>query len=114
MKNPRPESSVEGWISVADLYAKHIDHATGNYAEHALGLLPINKDMKILDMATGSGALAIRAARRGAEVTAIDFTPPLIKILTERAKKENLDNLEALVMNGQNLDFEDNIFDAAF
>lgn len=40
---------------------------------------------RILDAGCGTGALAIEAARRGAEVVAIDLSPTLVKIAGERA-----------------------------
>lgn len=43
---------------------------------------------RILDAGCGSGALAIEAARRGAEVVAIDISPTLIDLARERAAKD--------------------------
>lgn len=40
---------------------------------------------RLLDAGCGTGALAIEAARRGAEVVAIDLSPTLIKLARERA-----------------------------
>lgn len=45
-------------------------------------LLP---DQRVLDIGCGTGALAIRAARRGARVTAIDIDAGLLEIAAERA-----------------------------
>jgi magnesium-protoporphyrin O-methyltransferase len=40
---------------------------------------------RILDAGCGTGALAIEAARRGADVVAIDLSPTLVKLARERA-----------------------------
>ena len=40
---------------------------------------------RLLDAGCGTGALSIEAARRGAEVVAIDISPSLIKLAEERA-----------------------------
>ena len=41
--------------------------------------------MRILDAGCGTGALSVEAARRGAEVVAIDISPSLIELARERA-----------------------------
>ena len=43
----------------------------------------ITQDSKVLDVATGTGVVAISAARRGAQVSGLDLTPPLL----ERARQ---------------------------
>lgn len=43
---------------------------------------------RILDAGCGTGALAVEAARRGAEVVGIDVSPQLISIACERAPRE--------------------------
>lgn len=42
----------------------------------------------VLDMGTGSGILAIAAAKAGCSVTAADINPEAIKVAKENAKKE--------------------------
>jgi magnesium-protoporphyrin O-methyltransferase len=43
---------------------------------------------RLLDAGCGTGALAVEAARRGAEVVAIDVAPTLIKLAQERAPRD--------------------------
>ncbi|WP_295402006.1 magnesium protoporphyrin IX methyltransferase [uncultured Thiocystis sp.] len=43
---------------------------------------------RLLDAGCGTGALAVEAARRGAEVVAIDVAPTLIEIARERAPRD--------------------------
>jgi magnesium-protoporphyrin O-methyltransferase len=50
-----------------------------------LGYLPENLEgQRVLDAGCGTGALAIEAAKRGAEVVAIDLSPTLIGLARER------------------------------
>lgn len=50
-----------------------------------LGFLPQDlRGMRLLDAGCGTGALAVAAARRGADVTAVDISPTLIGIARER------------------------------
>jgi magnesium-protoporphyrin O-methyltransferase len=51
-----------------------------------LSWLPVDlRGTRILDAGCGTGALAIEAARRGAEVVAIDLSPTLVGLAHERA-----------------------------
>jgi ubiquinone/menaquinone biosynthesis C-methylase UbiE len=66
--------------------------------------------MRFLDVAAGSGALSLPAARLGAKVLATDLSPAMLTLLRDRALKEHLD-LETRVMDGHNLELESNTFD---
>lgn len=50
-----------------------------------LGWLPEDlRGKRVLDAGCGTGALAVEAARRGAEVVAIDLSPTLVKLAQQR------------------------------
>lgn len=49
------------------------------------------QDKKVLDMGTGSGILAVTAARKGAEVVAADIDPGALEYATGRANDEEVD-----------------------
>lgn len=68
--------------------------------------------MRFLDVAAGSGALSIPAARLGALVLATDQSPVMLELLDQRARKEGL-GIETRVMDGQDLELDDNSFDVA-
>lgn len=54
-----------------------------------LGWLPADlSGRRILDAGCGTGALAVEAARRGAEVVAIDLSPTLVQLAGERLPEE--------------------------
>jgi magnesium-protoporphyrin O-methyltransferase len=54
-----------------------------------LGWLPDDlRGLRVLDAGCGTGMLAIEAAKRGAEVVAIDVAPTLIALARERAPKD--------------------------
>ncbi|MGD9536474.1 MAG: class I SAM-dependent methyltransferase [Alphaproteobacteria bacterium] len=72
----------------------------------------LRSGMRFLDVAAGSGALGIPAARLGAQVLAVDQSPVMLELLRERARKEGLD-IETRVMDGHALDLEDDSFDMA-
>jgi SAM-dependent methyltransferase len=53
--------------------------------EQLVGLLRIRPGDRVLDLATGTGELALRAARAGATVTAIDIAEPMLEQARRRA-----------------------------
>jgi ubiquinone/menaquinone biosynthesis C-methylase UbiE len=81
----------------------------GNEGLRRAGLLP---GTRFLDVASGSGALSIPAARLGAQVLATDQSPVMLDLLKQRASKEGL-NIETRVMDGHALELDDNSFDMA-
>ena len=67
---------------------------------------------EILDMAGGTGDVAFRMARRGAQVTVADINADMLKVGEERAKRRELAGLSWKVENAEALDFADSGFDA--
>ena len=65
---------------------------------------------RVLDIAAGTGALALAAARSGAHVLATDFSPGMVA----RIAAAGLPNVDAQVMDGQALELPDASFDAVF
>ncbi|MDY7103233.1 MAG: class I SAM-dependent methyltransferase [Actinomycetota bacterium] len=54
------------------------------------GPLPLD-GLELLDVACGTGAVAIEAARRGARVTGLDLTPELLDIARRRAEQAGVE-----------------------
>jgi SAM-dependent methyltransferase len=79
-------------------------------AEAFVERLPIESGMRVLDIACGTGNLAIPAARRGAEVTGIDIATNLLEQARERAKTEGV---RATFQEGdaEHLPYSDSQFD---
>ncbi len=98
------------WDTAAQHYEKTAHPFTVRYAEAALSRVALTSDSRVLDVAAGTGALALLAARTGAQVLATDFSPGMIA----RIAASNLPNVEARVMDGQALALEDASFDAVF
>ena len=67
--------------------AKHIE----TVAEDFVNRLDIRPGMKVLDVACGSGNLAIIAAQKGATVTGVDIAENLVEAAKRRADKLGLD-----------------------
>ena len=59
-------------------------------AEDFVKRLDLKPGMKVLDVACGTGNLALPAARTGADVTGLDIAPNLVEQARENAKREGL------------------------
>lgn len=114
MTDLTPDQVPEGWSEGASGYEESFAVFTGLYADDAIELSGVGSGDKVLDVAAGSGALSLRAARRGAEVLATDFAPGMVERLTERLSDEGHGSSRAAVMDGQDLDVEEGSFDYAF
>lgn len=99
------------WDEIASGYDEFVTPTHMDLGEDALHRAGLRPDMRVLDVAAGSGALSIPAARRGAQVLAVDISPAMVQRLKARARQEGLSNLTARVMDGHALELEDNTFD---
>jgi len=66
----------------------------------------------ILDMAGGTGDVAFRMARRGAQVTVSDINADMLKVGKDRAEARSLNGLTWKVENAEALSFASASFDA--
>jgi SAM-dependent methyltransferase len=71
----------------------------------------IGPGMHVLDVAAGTGNVALAAARAGANVVASDLTPALIETGRRHAKKRGL-SVEWVEADAEALPFADAVFDA--
>ena len=107
---PAHEQTRSAWEAIAPGYDRFVTPTHMWLANEALrraGLLP---GMRLLDVASGSGALSLPAARLGARVLSTDIAPAMLERLAARAREERLD-VETRVMDGHALDVEEDAFD---
>lgn len=68
----------------------------------------IKKGDRVLDLGSGPGALALRAAQKGAKVKGIDINPRMLEIAQARAEEAHLaQNIEFVEMGVVELDKEE-------
>jgi ubiquinone/menaquinone biosynthesis C-methylase UbiE len=101
-----------GWDTIAPGYDKTNTETQQWLGNEGLRRAGLKAGMRFLDVAAGSGALSLPAARLGANVLATDLSPLMLELLRERARRENLD-IETRVMDGHNLELENDTFDIA-
>lgn len=107
-----PEGARTAWDAIAPGYGEWVGpthHWLGDEGLRRAGLEP---GMRFLDVAAGTGALSLPAARLGARVLATDIAPGMLEQLARRAAAEQL-AIETRVMDGHALELEDATFDLA-
>jgi ubiquinone/menaquinone biosynthesis C-methylase UbiE len=86
--------------------AKHIETVAEQFVER----LDIKPGMKVLDVACGSGNLAVYAAAKGADVTGIDIADNLVEAAKQRAEKLGLE-IKFEQGDAEALPYQDDTFD---
>lgn len=117
------DTSTAGPSGLADLKRTHRSvWASGSYAtvaerliedvppRHLLERVEIEPGTALLDVATGTGNVALRAAELGAEVTGLDLTPELLDRAARRADDAGL-TIAWVEGDAEDLPFEDGSFD---
>ena len=100
----------QAWDTIAPSYDRTNTTTQLWLGGEAVRRVGLGKDMRFLDVAAGSGALSIPAARAGASVVAIDQSPVMLDLLRARGVDERLE-IETRVMDGHALALPDNTFD---
>jgi SAM-dependent methyltransferase len=86
------------------------EHQLGEAHERLVDALEPKSGERWLDVATGTGAVALRMARRGADVAGLDIAPGLIETARRRAAEEGL-AIRFDVGDAEALPYEDGSFD---
>jgi ubiquinone/menaquinone biosynthesis C-methylase UbiE len=107
-----PEQTQAAWNKIALGYDEFVTATHMWLGNEGLRRACLRPGMRFLDVAAGSGALSIPAARLGAQVLATDHSPVMLERLSARARDEGLD-VETRVMDGHALDLDDDSFDMA-
>jgi len=104
------------WNSIADLLSSTrmstLSSEQSIYWEKVLtDIIPKEPPLRILDIGTGSGFLAVMLSRLGHEVVGIDISPVMIQCAYETASAFG-QRIEFRIMDSGDLDFADQSFDA--
>ena len=104
--------TLNAWNDIATGYDAFVTPTHFWLGGEALRRVGLRAGMRFLDVAAGSGALSIPAARLGARVLATDISPVMLERLAARARDEALD-LDTRVMDGHALELDDESFDVS-
>jgi len=112
---------IEVFDSVAESYDKMNDAMSFGihriWKDHFVKTLDPPEDIKLLDVAGGTGDIAFRVVDKlcsSGHVTVCDINASMLEVGKNRSKSlgEKQDQMSWIVGDAQNLDFEDNSFDA--
>lgn len=67
-----------------------------NYPDDFLKIMEPKRYWTVLDMACGSGALAIPLAKYVRRITAVDFSPGMLEVLEEQCKTKEINNIAVI------------------
>lgn len=104
------ENTRAEWDRIALGYDRTNTPTQMRLANEGLRRAGVRPGMRFLDVAAGSGALSIPAARLGARVLATDQSPVMLELLAARARREELD-IEIRAMDGHSLELPDDSYD---
>lgn len=89
------------------------EHITSGYDELHQIAFPTAPDGRVLDLGCGTGAHAVRLARRGLDVVAVDLSLAGVRAARERFRREGLFG-HFLVADAENLPFKSGAFDVVW
>jgi SAM-dependent methyltransferase len=96
-----------GWEAKAAGYDDFFGHITGSLVEPLLDAAAVGAGQRVLDVATGPGYAAGRAAERGATVVGIDVSDAMLSLAASRYRE-----LEFRRASAEQLPFSDRSFEA--
>ncbi len=92
-------------------YAAVARHIAGHPVRDALAAARVRRGTRVLDVATGSGNVALVAAAAGARVTGLDLVPELLDVARARAQDADAE-IEWVHGDAEALPFADGAFDS--
>ncbi|MEM9588279.1 MAG: class I SAM-dependent methyltransferase [Planctomycetota bacterium] len=95
------------WNQIAAGYLKKAHPLSTQFARRLFQQIPVRNDTLLLDIATGTGAAAIIAARYSPSVAAIDQSDAMLAQL----RQHEFDSIAAIRMDGHSLGFPGQCFD---
>ena len=105
------EEGITFWNKMAATYDEH------QYNDNYKRLIQrIARDVgaadRVLDVATGTGIVALAIAQNASTIEAIDYSPEMIGAAQEKATRTATSNVSFAVQGADRLDFPDGVFDA--
>jgi ubiquinone/menaquinone biosynthesis C-methylase UbiE len=112
MSNNRQLKERKFWDKYAYKYDRFIDRRVPSYGPMMKKLLSyVDESKDVLEIATGTGLIALKIAPHCKKVYACDISEPMIQVSKEKQKKLNISNIEFTVQDAYDLTYEKDFFD---
>jgi len=105
------ENAMKQFGKQAEVYSNANIFVDGFHLSRIVERSGVKKNHKVLDIATGSGFLALEFAKKGNFVVGCDITREMLIKAREKQKSSGLDNLDLLLSDVESLPFPDQAFD---
>ncbi|HVL90834.1 MAG TPA: class I SAM-dependent methyltransferase [Actinomycetota bacterium] len=103
------------WDTISDIYERQIDRRFAPVVEHTLTRAGLASGHSVLDLGTGTGSAALKAAQLvapGGSVLGVDLSAEMLEIAHGRAERAGLRNVSFREGRAEELPAEDDTFDA--
>lgn len=108
MDSTAPQQYAAGYGKAAQDYMRVLDPTLSPVHRRIVELARVGAGMRLLDLATGTGAVARVAAANGATITGVDVAPGMVEL----ARRHSPSELRFEVADASALPFESHSFDA--
>ncbi|MBI1885884.1 MAG: methyltransferase domain-containing protein [Chloroflexi bacterium] len=98
------------WDRMSDVYLREIDERFRPVVENVIARAALNPGQQVLDLGTGTGSVALRAAPLvipGGRVLCVDISAEMLKLAERRASEARLDNVTFREGGGEAIPAED-------
>jgi SAM-dependent methyltransferase len=115
--NPQPEGlgwQIGVWNRMSEVYLRQVDERFVPVIEQVINRAALQAGQQVLDLGTGTGSVAIEAARRvtpGGSVIGTDVSPEMLSLAQKRAAGLGLDNVRFEEGRGEAISAPDGAFD---
>lgn len=105
------ENAIKQFGKQAKAYSKGNIFVDGFHLSKIVDKSGVKENDRVLDIATGSGFLALEFAKRSTGVTGCDITRNMLLYAREKQKNSGLNNIDFLLSDIESLPFPDGAFD---
>jgi SAM-dependent methyltransferase len=109
------EWQVGVWNRISDVYAREIDERFAPVVEALIGKAQLEQGERVLDLGTGTGTAAERAAQEvgaSGSVVGVDISPEMLALAQARVEASNLLNVSLREGQGEAIPADASEFDA--
>jgi SAM-dependent methyltransferase len=108
------EWQIGVWDQISDVYLREIDRRFVPVVDGVITRAELKPGETILDLGTGTGAVAIQAGRPvgpDSAVTGVDISPDMLRLAERRAARAGLNNIQFREGRAETIPAEDSSFD---